>query len=104
LTFAMATIGMFLFWKIPCWSFPFSTVNIQGTKSNVPQKVSLEQNLVEKSKNNNIESQHVFLSQHAVKSLQSMTQRKKKKNVTWWCGMLIHVILPWDFIMSMPIF
>jgi hypothetical protein len=37
-------------------------VNIQGTKSNVPQKVSLEQNPVEKSKNNNIKSQHVFLS------------------------------------------
>jgi len=54
-------------------------VNIQGTKSNVPQKVSLEQNPVEKSKNNNIKSQHVFLSWHAMKSLQSMTQRKKIK-------------------------
>jgi len=29
---------------------------------------------------------------------------KVLKCVTWWCGMSIHVILPWDLIISMSIF
>jgi len=34
LTFTMATISMFLFFKISCWRFLGFVVNNQGTKSN----------------------------------------------------------------------
>jgi hypothetical protein len=54
--------------------------------------------------NNSFKSWHVFLWWDVVKIYNLRLEKKRLANITWWCDMLIHMILTWDLIISMSFF